>query len=92
MAEDGYRFIENPDAIEIVCHHLHDVEILNGLARFCPVVFKNRKDGVIAMPPCYISLPVQAVEPALIKTWQKLPTGVLIPALGQIVKRALLLH
>lgn len=87
-----YRFVENPNALEIVCHHLHDVQIINGLARFVPVLFKPENDGTIAEPPIYISLPVQAVEPALIMTWEKLPNGMILPALSSIARRVVLRH
>lgn len=92
MSEAGYRFVENPNALELVCHHLHDVQIVGGLARFVPVLIKQARNGPIGMPPLYISLPIQAVEPALMLTWSKLPKGVILPVLGQLARRAVGMH
>lgn len=90
MSGADYRFIENPQALEVTGHHLHDVEVVGGLARFTLVVLKTRRGEPLAEHVATVVLPTQAVEPALILTWSKLPTGVIVPTLGKIVRRALI--
>lgn len=88
----AYRFVENPDAPEIFCHCLHDVEFINGIARFAPIVFRQIGAEIIGQCPAIFLMPTEAVEPALELTWERLPTGVIVPALKRMVKRALALH
>ncbi len=87
MAEQ-YRFGRGPRMrLEV-----DEVEFIGGMARFVPVVFHREKTEIIGEQCSTIFLPTCAVEPALILTWQRLPTGVLIPALGRIMKNAMALH
>lgn len=92
MAHEPYRFVDNSNAPEIFCHHLHDVEFIDGVARFVPVAFRRERGGLIGEPPITVILPAQAVEPALMLTWERLPNGVIVPALGQFMRRVLALH
>lgn len=87
-----YRFVPNPNAPEIFIHHLHDVRFINGIARFEPVAFRHDGSEIIGEPPCYILMEGSGVEPALELTYERLPNGVIIPALGRRLLRAVGLH
>lgn len=62
MVESGYRFLENPDAPEIFCHRLHDVQFINGIARFVPVALRQEGNQIIGQPPAIWLIPGAAVE------------------------------
>lgn len=89
--EMPYRFVDNPNAPEIFCHHLHDVEFVGGAARFITVIFKKQPDGeLLAEQSATIFLPAEAVGPALTLTWQKMPGGMIVPVIGKLVRSSLL--
>lgn len=92
MAEFNYLFIENPNAPEIYIDHLHDVQVINGIAHFIPVALRKNCAGYIGEPPVTLVMPVCAVESAVALTYARLPSGVIIPAIGRMAKRALLKH
>lgn len=89
----AYRFVENPSAPEFFCHHLHEVEVIGSATRFIPVVFKKGHDGETwAEPPFTVIFPNEAVGPALVLTWQRMPNGVIVPAIGHMMRRAFAVH
>lgn len=92
MSEMTYRYVENPSAQEIFCHHLHEVEVIGAVTRFIPIVLKRTADGLLGEVPFTILLPNEAVGPALALTWQRMPSGVIVPAVGNLVRRMMALH
>lgn len=92
MEDRAYRFVDDPEAPEIFCHHLHDVQFINGIARFTPIVLRKVGDEIVGRCPAVFLMPAEAVEPALELTYRKIPTGIIVPAIGRIVRRALLVH
>lgn len=90
--EMAYQFIENTAAPEYFCHHLHEVEVIGGITRFTPIVLKRTANGMTGEAPFTILLPNEAVGPALALTWQRMPSGVIVPAVGNLVRRLVSLH
>jgi hypothetical protein len=88
-----YRFVENPAAQEVFCHCLHEVEVFGGATRFIPVVLRKGADGeAYAENPVTIILPNEAVGPAIALTWARMPSGLIAPAVGHLVRKALAMH
>jgi hypothetical protein len=85
-----YRFVENASAPEVFCDHLHDVQFINGIARFVPISLKRSGAEFIGEPQLTILMPTEAVKAALELTYQRMPNGIIIPALGKMVRRALM--
>lgn len=93
MLDHPYRFIDNENPREVFCHHLHDVEVVGGVTRFVPVVLRRTKDGdLVGEAPFHIILPNEAVGPALALTWSKTPSGVIVPAVGHLVRQLITAH
>jgi hypothetical protein len=90
---DEYRFLENASAPEFFCHHLHEVEVIGSSTRFIPVVLKKGRDGELyGEAPFTVVLPNEAVGPAIALTYQRMPSGVIVPAVGRLVRQLLALH
>ena len=87
-----YRFVENRNTPEIFIHHLHDVQFIDGVAVFIPVQFRIERDQKIGEQAATVIMAQAGVEPALCMTWERLPNGVFVPALGRFVRRALSLN
>lgn len=88
----GYRYVPNPNAPVIFCHHLHEVEVIGGAARFIPVTFRKVGDETIGEVPVQIILPNEAVGPALAMTWSRMPSGVIVPAVGHLMRHLVVHH
>lgn len=92
MPDQPYRFVENPNAPEIFLHHLHRVEVIGPNTRFVPVTLRFTTGGLIGEPPITLILPNEEVGPALALTWQSMPSGIIVPAVGQLMRRMLTVH
>lgn len=92
MEDRPYRFIANPDAPEIFLHVLHEVEVIGSDTRFVPVTLRRHRGGLVGTPPVTLILPNEQVGPAIALTYSRMPSGVIVPAVGHIVRSLLSLH
>lgn len=84
------EYFSNMSAPELFASGLQEVEVMGPNARF--ILYIDRRNGSTPFRETALSfiVPVEAVAPGIALTLRRLPSGVLIPAVGQVARHFML--
>lgn len=86
---DTLDFIDNGNAPEFFANGLHDVEVMGPVCRFILFALRRTPDGYVKEPVFTCVMPTEAVGPGIKLTMQRLASGLIVPAVGQVMRSIL---